>query len=81
MTLLEVLSKWAGLSGPVLFRALEAAAASLPDAAPTIRDWIAKLQAGLSSENIIALSGSILTEGGNIAQGKFSGKQRPSDLA
>jgi len=81
MTLLDALSKWAGLSGPALIQALEAAAAALPDLAPTIKDWIAKLTAGLSPDNIIALSGTILTEAANVAQGKFAGEPHPSDLA
>ena len=81
MTLLEALSKWAGLSGPALIRALEAAMAALPDLAPTIQGWISKLNEGLSAQNVMALSATLLNEGTNIGRGKFSGTQRPQDLS
>jgi len=81
MTLLEALSKWAGLSGPALIRALESAATALPDLAPTIQGWIGKLNEGLSAENIMAISATLLAEGGNLGQGKFEGKQHSQDLS
>lgn len=81
MTLLEMLAKWAGLSGPKLIQALEAAAAAAPDLAPAIEEWIIKLNAGLSPANIMAIASQVLAEAAQVGQGQFSGTQKPQDLA
>ena len=81
MTLLDILAKWAGLAGPELIEFLRRAAAAAPDLAPKIEEWIAALTQGLSSANITAIAGSILSEASDVSQGHFKGEQHPNDLA
>jgi hypothetical protein len=80
MTLLELIAKAAGLAGPELIAMLRKVAADLPDFAPLAEKWIAALNSALASENLIALGKDVVTELGQIAQGKVDGKPHPSDL-
>ena len=81
MTLIDILSKWAGLSGPELIAFLERAAVDYPDAAPKIQEWIAALNQGLSPASIMGLSAVLLTEGQHVLQGQFYGTQKSQDLS
>lgn len=80
MSLIDLLSKIAGLSGPELIAFLERVGTEMPDLKPKADDLIAALNTALSGENLVAIGGAVLAELGQIGQGKFSGRPHPSDL-
>ena len=79
MTLLDIITKWAGISGSKLIEFLEAAAAAAPDLAPKAEEWIDALKAAGSPENLVALASVLPAEIANIAQGKLDPRDHPSD--
>lgn len=80
MTLLELISKAAGLAGPELLALLRKVAAELPDFAPLATKWITALESSLAQANLVALGKDVVQELGAIAQGNLDGRKHPSDV-
>jgi len=78
MTLLELLQKLAaGL--PNLVAVLTEAGDRAPDLKPTLDAWIAALESAVTPENFAALAGALPAELLDIARGKISPHDHPSD--
>jgi hypothetical protein len=80
LTLLDLLSKAAGLAGPELEALLSRIEVELPDFAPLARKWLDALHTGVAHDNLVAVGKAVVTELGDIAQGKTDGKIHPSDM-
>lgn len=80
MTLLELLAKAAGASGPGLIKLLEALKAAAPDLADQATEWIARLEGAISPSNLADVGAAALKELSSIAAGKLDGRHHPSDL-
>ena len=74
MTFIELLAKFAKLSGDELIHALAMIGATYPDLKAGIDKWIEALQTPLPLAEIQA-------ELGNIAKGQLDGRKHPSDIA
>jgi hypothetical protein len=81
MSFLDIITKWTGLAGPVLLGWLEKAKEASPDAAAKIDEFVVLLTTTLSLENIASKVGVILSEGANVARGKFDGRSHSGDVA
>ena len=79
MTLLEIIAKWAGLAGPELIVLLRKAGDTSPDLKPKADEWIAALQAAASPANLANVARAVISELGDIGQGKIHPKNHPSD--
>lgn len=71
--------KWLGFSADALASFLRELVDKVPTAGPQVEEWIVKLYAPLSAENILALLTQLPKEALDIAQGKIVPRQHPSD--
>jgi hypothetical protein len=80
MTIVQWLEVLAGPGAP-LVALLRKVAEELPDLAPAIQEWIAKLESIPAAGNLAEVGAAIPRELLNIASGKLEPTNRPSDLA
>ena len=78
MTILELISRWAGASGD-LVALLTAAGNAAPDLKPKADEWIDKLGAAVSPENLANLAAALPAEAADILRGHLNPKDHPSD--
>lgn len=80
MNLLDWLVKLAGAKdGSGLIVLLEKGGDVAPDLKPVADEWIAKLNAAASIENLAAVAPALVAELSNIAQGKIEPRDSPSN--
>lgn len=79
MTILDLISKAAGLAGPELIALLERIIQQFPDLAPIAQRWLNALNGAIGRENLVALGKDVVNELGDIAGGNIDGRPHPSD--
>jgi len=82
MTILQLISgilSKAGLTAPELIALLEAVAKAVPDLAAQAAKAIEALNTAASPAVQAELALAIVSELGNVAQGRFDGKTHPGD--
>jgi hypothetical protein len=79
VTVLELLLKFVGKSLPNLIELLDRAAASNPELAPKVNEWKDALASATTSDKLAQLARVIVTELGEIAQGKIKPADNPSN--
>ena len=78
MSLLDLISRWSGLSGPGLLKILEYIRDNVPDLAEQATGWIAALEQAGTPANLAAVGSAVMTELGQIGQGKINPKHHPA---
>lgn len=80
MTVADIL-KVLGFAADGLADYLRAIATKFPELEPTVAEWLAKLEAPLSGDNLVAVFKVLPEQLLNIVQGKLDPRPHPSDGA
>lgn len=81
MTPIQLLEKAAGLPAGVLIALLRTLASAQPAFAAQVESIIAKIEAAIPLDNLVAVAEALPAELANIAQGKIDPRDHPSDAA
>ncbi len=80
MSILDLISKAAGLAGPELLKLLQYVKDNAPDLAPEAEKAIQALSEAVGPTALGALGVAVVKELTEIGGGKFDGRHHPSDV-